>query len=128
MNLIINDENPNYVVEGNFILTKDRKKLISPINNEKNVVVPNGVETVENLAQMGAETIKLPSSIKEIKKVVKNSNLKEIEIPNSCTKIATNAFAGCQNLETIKINKKENSISGAPWGAVKGLKVVKWGD
>lgn len=98
------------------------------VNNEKNVVVPNGVETVENLAQMGAETIKLPSSIKEIKKVVKNSNLKEIEIPNSCAKIATNAFVGCQNLETIKINKKENSISGAPWGAVKGLKVVKWGD
>lgn len=128
VNLIINDENPNYVVEGNFILTKDRKNLISPINNEKNVVVPNGVETVESLALMKAETIKLPSSIKEIKNVGYNSNLKEIEIPNSCTKIATNAFVGCQNLETIKIKKKENSISGAPWGAVKGLKVVKWGD
>ena len=101
---------------------------ISRINNEKNVVVPNGVEIVENLAQMNAETIQLPNTIKEIKKVANNNNLKEISIPSSCTKIETRAFAGCQNLETIKINKKENSISGAPWGAVKGLKVVKWVD
>ena len=128
VNLTIDSENPNYVVEGNFILTKDRKNLVSPINNEKNVVVPNGVEIVENLAHMNAETIQLPNTITEIKKVVNNDKLKEISIPSSCTKIETGAFAECQNLETIKIHKKENSISGAPWGAIKGLKVVKWVD
>ena len=77
---------------------------------------------------MNAETIQLPNTITEIKKVVNNDKLKEISIPSSCTKIETGAFAECQNLETIKIHKKENSISGAPWGAIKGLKVVKWVD
>ena len=124
--LTIDSENPNYIVEGNFILSKDRKTLISPINNSKNVVVPEGVETIENLAVIGAETIKLPNTIKEIKTMANNSALKEITIPSSCTTIGEEAFSGCSSLETIKIQNKENSISGAPWGATKGLKVVKW--
>lgn len=77
-------------------------------------------------ASMNREEVVIPDSVKIVG--VASITGGKIEIPNSCTKIATNAFAGCQNLETIKINKKENSISGAPWGAVKGLKVVKWGD
>ena len=124
--LTIDSENPNYIVEGNFILSKDRKTLISPINKASNVVVPEGVETIENLAQMEAETIKLPNTIREIKTMIKNFALKEISIPSSCTKIDESAFVGCSALETIKIQNKKNSISGAPWGATKGLKVVKW--
>ena len=124
--LTIDSENPNYIVEGNFILSKDRKTLVSPINNAKEVVVPKGVETIGNLAQMQAETIKLPNTIKEIKSMRNNSDLKEISIPSSCTMIDERAFSGCSALETVKIQNKENSISGAPWGATKGLKVVKW--
>ena len=124
--LTIDNKNPNYIVEKNFILSKDRKTLVSPINNAKNVIVPEGIETIENLAQMGAETIKLPNTIKEIKSVINNSSLKEISIPSSCTIIGEDAFSGCSALETIKIQNKENSISGAPWGATKGVKVVKW--
>ena len=124
--LTIDSENPNYIVEGNFILSKDRKTLISPINKASNVVVPEGVETIENLAQMEAKTIKLPNTIREIKTMINNFALKEISIPSSCTKIDESAFVGCSALETIKIQNKENSISGAPWGATKGLKVVKW--
>ena len=126
VSLTIDSENPNYIVEGNFILSKDRKTLVSPINNAKAVVIPEGIETIENLAQMGAETIKLPNTIKKINSIRNNYNLKEISIQSSCTTIDESAFAGCSALETIKIQKKENSISGAPWGATKGLKVVKW--
>lgn len=124
--LTIDRENENYIVEGNFILTKDRKKLVAPINSSKNVVVPEGVETIDNLGSIGAETIKLPNTIKEIKTMTGNSRLKEITIPSSCTTIGEDAFSDCSSLETIKIQNKENSISGAPWGATKGLKVVKW--
>ncbi len=124
--LTIDSENPNYIVEGNFILSKDRKTLISPINKAPNVVVPEGVEIIENLAQMEAETIKLPNTIRKIKKIINNYSLKEISIPSSCTTIDKEAFSGCRALETINIQNKENSISGAPWGATKGLKVVKW--
>lgn len=124
--LTIDSENPNYIVEGNFILSKDRKTLISPINKASNVVVPEGVEIIENLAQMEAETIKLPNTIRKIKKIINNYSLKEISIPSSCTTIDKEAFSGCIALETINIQNKENSISGAPWGATKGLKVVKW--
>ena len=45
------------------------------------------------------------------------SNLQEIEIPSGVTSINSLAFAGCTNLTKITINKPENSISGAPWGA-----------
>ena len=124
--LTIDSENPNYIVEGNFILSKDRKTLISLINKSSNVVVPEGVEIIENLAQIGAETIKLPNTIREIKTMNKNIFLKEISIPSSCTTIDKEAFSGCSALEIINIQSKENSISGAPWGATKGLKVVKW--
>lgn len=55
-----------------------------------------------------------------------NFSLKEISIPSSCTTIGESAFSGCNDLEKISIDKKENSISGAPWGAPKGLRVVNW--
>ena len=124
--LTIDNENTNYVVDGNFVFSKDKKTLISAVNNTVNVSVPNGVEVIENLQDIGLQTITLPDTIKEIKNIQNNGKLKEITIPSSCTTIGEDAFSGCSSLETIKIKNKENSISGAPWGATKGLKVVKW--
>ena len=122
--------------------TKNYLKCIKTINNKSVTSLNELVDDVNEDSKSKIEiqdlipskdeliedTITNNCLIENIRDLLKKCNLKEIEIPNSCTKIATNAFAGCQNLETIKINKKENSISGAPWGAVKGLKVVKWGD
>lgn len=56
--------------------------------------------------------------------------LKSIVIPSSVTEISNYAFNNdyyhCLELETITINKPENSISGAPWGATNAT--VVWND
>ena len=54
-------------------------------------------------------------------------NLIKVEIPKTVTNISNNSFANATSkLEEIIIHNKEKSISGAPWGAVKGMKVVNW--
>ena len=45
-------------------------------------------------------------------------NLAAVEIGASVSSIGNFSFANCTNLSTIKINQPENSISGAPWGAI----------
>ena len=42
--------------------------------------------------------------------------------------IEDNAFYNCSNLETIKINKAEGDLAGAPWGAPKGDRVLVWSE
>lgn len=51
------------------------------------------------------------------------SSLESVYIPTNVTKIASNVFSGCSNLTTITINKPEDSISGAPWGATNATVV-----
>lgn len=48
------------------------------------------------------------------------TSLEKIYIPNSVTSIysgSPESFYACRSLRTITVNKPENSISGAPWGA-----------
>ena len=52
--------------------------------------------------------------------------LNELEIPSTVKQIAGGCFAGCSNLSNINIKQAENAISGAPWGAAKGMKVINW--
>lgn len=49
--------------------------------------------------------------------------LKNIVLPSSVTTIANNAFRECVNLTTITIDKPQDSISGAPWGATNATVV-----
>ena len=52
--------------------------------------------------------------------------LTEIDIPSTVTQIDGGCFGGCNNLSNINIKQAENAISGAPWGASKGMKVINW--
>ena len=40
--------------------------------------------------------------------------------------IASNAFINSTNLQKIKIDKKPNTIEGAPWGAISWDRAVEW--
>ena len=50
----------------------------------------------------------------------------KVEIPSTIKTIESCFADATNNLEEIIVHKKENEITGAPWGAVKGMKVVKW--
>ena len=66
-----------------------------------------------------AETINIPIGTTSIRNMtfVGLENLIQVNIPSSVQEIGERAFMSCIELETITINKGEDSISGAPWGA-----------
>ena len=49
-----------------------------------------------------------------------------IYIPNNVAKIASTVFSNADNLNKIQINKEAGSITGSPWGAIKGDRIVEW--
>ena len=126
----IDIENPNYKVLDNYIVTKDGKTLITFINLIKNFEVPEGIEKISRSAfnSAGIEKIELPNTLKEIEADAfqYNGNMLEINIPTSVESIGNNVFSNCSNLNAINIDKPENSITGSPWGAPKGLRIVNW--
>ena len=132
LEIIIKDENPNYKVEGNLILTKDGKEVVTYIKQEaQSQIVPEGVEKLQNSAFSrfnNATEIILPSTLKEIGRGAFDNctKLTEIEIPSSVETIETNAFMNCSNLEVINIEKTQGSIYGSPWGAPKGERSIIW--
>ena len=54
--------------------------------------------------------------------------MKSVTIKNKNIIIGNNAFYGCTNLDSINMptTQANNKISGAPWGATKGERVIKW--
>ena len=70
--------------------------------------------------------ITIPSSVKKIGGCAFEgcTSLSNITIPSSVIDIGNDAFEGCTNLTQITVNKAENSISGAPWGATNAT--VTW--
>ena len=132
LEIIIDSDNPYYKVEGNLILTKDGKEVVTYINHKvQSQVIPEGVEKLQNssLIDLGNLTeIVLPSTLKEIGNGAFSlcTSLIEIEIPSSVETIGSNAFGNCSKLEAISINKEQGSISGSPWGVPKGDRAIIW--
>lgn len=92
--------------------------------------IPNDVEVIGSMAfhnQTGMTKVNIPNSVK---KIVGSfgycTALKEITIPESVTSIGSGCFGNCKELDKIYLNKKQGEITGAPWGAPKGDRVVVW--
>ena len=126
IDIVIDSENPYYKVVNNYILTKDGKSLVTYVNAKSEMVIPEGVETIYNLSWSNSITkVKLPSTLKKIERM-QGIGIESIDIPSSVETISETAFSGCNKLSNINIDKKQNSITGSPWGAPKGLRVVNW--
>ena len=122
----IDSGNLIYKVLNNCILTKDGKSLLTYVNAKSEIVIPEGVETIYNLSWSNSITkVKLPSTLKKIERM-QGIGIELIDIPSSVETISEIAFSGCNKLSNINIDKKQNSITGSPWGAPKGLRVVNW--
>ncbi len=137
-NLIIDSENPYYFVENDILYMKDsneesNKELvlpIEPIGKIKTFEIPYGVTKIGENAfhnQYNMTNIKIPETVTEIENSFNYcSSLTKIEIPNSVNSIGATCFRDSLNLNEIIIHKEKGSISGAPWGAEKGDRAIKW--
>ena len=127
----ISEENPYYTIENNILYSKDKKTLICALYQiTGSFTVPGTVENIGNLAfdAQGMQEVILESGVKKIDESAFSqcSNLKKITIPNTVTNMGVDLFERCNNLESIVIDNKEGAISGAPWGAPKGMRAITW--
>ncbi len=129
--VIIDEANPYYMVENGVLYSKDKKVLKACLKTfTGEFVVDSQVEKIAPNAFNNQKIAKvtIPENVKEIESVAftQCKKLQSAEIANGVTTIGERAFERCQNLNSINIDKKANSIAGAPWGATKGMKVVNW--
>ncbi len=132
----IDSENPYYMVENNVLYKKENNKkntLVTVLYEIQNTMqIDSEVKAIGESAfygQLKMSTIEIPYGVTEIgeRAFTYCANLKEIRIPQSVTSIGEKCFTDAtNNLERIIINNRKDSIPNAPWGAVKGLKVVEW--
>lgn len=92
------------------LYSSDRKKLISWAmgKDPTNIVIPEGVTIIGSDAFSG------------------HGRMTSVQIPDSVMTISSGtfgSFSGCFNLKTITINRPQDSISGAPWGATNATVV-----
>ena len=92
------------------------------------VNIPQGIQEFAPYEFIGCESlesIEIPQSLTVISTVAFAycKSLTEITIPSSIEGMGNEVFYGCTNLKTITINKPQDSISGAPWGATNATVV-----
>lgn len=108
-NLYIPD-NVNYIYDNAF----------SGCTSLKTIRIPNAtIGSAVFAGCTGIENVDFANNVETIgsAQFAMCSSIESISLPNTLTAIYQNAFAGCTALATITIDKPENSISGAPWGA-----------
>ena len=85
----------------------------------KYIEIPSNVRIIynETFSNTKLTTLKLNEGLQEIgANTFIGSTLNTISLPSTITNINSSAFAR-SNITTININKKQNAIEGAPWGA-----------
>lgn len=126
----IDKNNSNYIIENDILYNINKTKLYTVLYSiEGEFYVDKNVEKIDQLAfhnQNKMTKISLPKGVKEIGNSFNYCGvLTEVNIPGTVEKISESAFNGCANLNSINIDRNKDSILGAPWGAIKGMKVVK---
>lgn len=133
----IDSENKYYQVEDNILYKKDKEtgeettlvKVLYKIDGT--IAIKSSVRILSDYSfygQSGMTEISIPEGVETIGNTAfNNCSVRKVEIPSTVKTIGANCFADAtNNLEEIIIHNTEGSIKGAPWGAVKGMKVVQW--
>ena len=128
----ISEKNQNYTIENNVLYNKNKTELIAVLYEiVGKYIVKDSVTKIGNYAfeyQQKMTEIELSNNLIEIGNYAFNmcSGLTGIYIPENVSKIGNTAFYGVNNLNKIQIDKEPGSITGSPWGAVKGDRIVEW--
>lgn len=114
-----------------LILNKAGTKVIMASRNATTYNIPNTVTEIGQNAFYYCNkmtSINIPDSVTTIGAGAFEScsSLTEITIPQSVTSIGSDAFVYCGKLMAINIKGEEGRISGGPWGAQYGNRVINW--
>lgn len=92
------------------------------------VLILNKAGTKVMMANRNTTTYNIPNTVTEIGKSAFYycSKMTSITIPDSVTSIGSDAFVYCGKLMAINIKGEEGRISGGPWGAQYGNRVINW--
>lgn len=124
--IIVEKDNPYFLVEDDVLYTKDKKSIIFyPINKTSpSFTVPEGVTTLGNglfSENKSLKTVHLPSTLTEISNwTFASTNIEHILIPESVTRIYSWAFAENENItictQVSKANKPSGWVNSEDWG------------
>lgn len=114
-----------------LILNKAGTKVMMANRNATTYNIPNTVTEIGKSAFYYCSkmtSITIPDSVTTIGAGAFEScsSLTEITIPQSVTSIGSDAFVYCGKLMAINIKGEEGRISGGPWGAQYGNRVINW--
>ena len=106
--IAVSPESPYLKSESGLLLTKDGKTLVVGVNMNGDVVVPNGVTNIADMAfyhRTGVTGVLLPAGLKAIGERAFSgcSNLSGISIPESVESILFAAFGYCPLITSVNI-------------------------
>ena len=129
----VDNDNQYYSASDGILYNKSKSKIVRVCAKKRGTLnIPGTAKNIENYAffnQTDITEIQLNEGTETIgfHSFDKCNNLKKINIPSSIISI-DEAFVDCVNLSEIVMptTKENNKIEGAPWGATKGDRAVKW--
>lgn len=105
---VIENSNPNFIAVDGMLMSSDRKILFRCVNDDKEIVVKDGVETIAQGAFCGRvkmEKVILPGSLRIICRDAFSGchSIDNVVIPEGVLSIGVGSFEFCRNLKTMKL-------------------------
>ena len=131
VDVVISENNPYYTVEDGVLYNKNKDTLITILKRiDGKFDVIDSVKTIGDHA-WGYQDRMTEINLNKIENLSNNclaycSNLNSIEIPSTIKSISRNAFGSTATISRIIIHRKENAISGSPFGSPLGLRAIEW--
>ena len=127
--LTISKENPHLQVRDGLVLSKDGKMLFTSLYDRRHYDIPDGVETVNQIAlwyNPRLESISFPCSIRTIGD---NSfsylpRLRKVVLPEGVEELSTQCFQMCENLEYVDLPSTLKQLDTQAFDGCRSLKSV----
>lgn len=127
--LTISKENPHLQVRDGLVLSKDGKMLYTSLYDRRHYDIPDGVETVNQIAfwyNQRLESISFPSSLRT---VGDNSfsflpRLRKLVLPEGVDNLSTQCFQMCEKLEYVDLPSTLKQLDTQAFDGCRSLKKV----
>ena len=103
---VIKNSNPNFKVENGMLMSADGKILFRCVNENKRVVIKDGVETITQGAFCGRD------------------RMEEVVLPTSLRIICNDAFSGCDSIDNVVLPEGVETLGIESFSFCSNLKTM----